>query len=112
MKAKVLMFLGLTLLLTACKANYPVAQQSGKEDMAFLLFVSPDVYAGKNVQVMVDELEPFEARVVKSVKSNRRGTQYGIATGRRKLKVVYQGKTIYKKEIFVSSQDVKQIVLP
>ena len=112
MKSKVLMFLGLVLLLAACKANYPVAQQSGKEDMAFLLFVSPGEYGGKNVQVIVDGFEPFEARVVKSVKSNRRGTQYGIATGRRKLKVVYHRKTIYQKEIFVSSQDVKKIVLP
>ena len=112
MKTKTLIFLGIALLLAACKANYPVTQQSGKEDMAFLLFVSPGEYGGKTVQVMVDELEPFEARVVKAVKSNRRGTQYGIAMGRRELKVVYQGKTIYQKEIFVSSQDVKQIVLP
>ena len=30
----------LVVLLTGCKANMPVAQQSGKEDIAYLLFVS------------------------------------------------------------------------
>ena len=35
--------------LAGCKA--PVAQQSGKEDIAYLLFVSPNTYAGKKVIV-------------------------------------------------------------
>lgn len=112
MKMKFFGILCLSLLFFACKANYPVAQQSGKEDMAFLLFVSPELCAGKKVQVTVDSAEPFEAHVVKSNKANRRGTQYGIATGRRKLTVSYQGKIVYQKEIFVSTQEVKQIVLP
>ncbi len=112
MKPRNLLALGLVLLLSACKANYPVAQQSGKEDMAFLLFVSPSRYAGRNVQVAVDDSVLFEAHVVNAKKSNRRGTRYGIATGRHKLKVTYSGETLYKKEVFVSSQEVKQIILP
>lgn len=109
---KFLMFLAVPVLLIACKANYPVAQESGKEDMAYLLFVSPKQYAGKDVQVSVDAGAPFSARVVKSRKSNRRGTQYGINTGRRKIKVTYEGQSLYQKEIFVSTQEVKQIILP
>lgn len=31
------MIAGLAALLCGCKAHYPVAQESGKEDMAYLL---------------------------------------------------------------------------
>ncbi len=109
---KFLMFFTVLALLMACKANYPVAQESGKEDMAYLLFVSSKQYAGKDVQVSVDGGAPFNARVVKSKKSNRRGTQYGINTGRRKIKVTFEGQSLYQKDIFVSTQEVKQIILP
>lgn len=109
---KILTMLAITTLLTGCKANFPVAQESGKEDMAYLLFVGQKQYGGKEVLVTIDDATPFTARVVKSKKSNRRGTQYGIATGTRDIKVTSDGKTIYQKKIFVSTQEVKQIVLP
>lgn len=106
------MMFTITTLLVGCKANFPVAQESGKEDMAYLLFVGQNQYGGKDVVVSVDNATPFTAKVVKSKKSNRRGTQYGIATGTRDIKVTSDGKTIYQKKIFVSTQEVKQIVLP
>lgn len=104
--------LAITTLLVGCKANFPVAQESGKEDMAYLLFVGQNQYGGKDVVVTIDNATPFTAKVIKSKKSNRRGTQYGIATGTRDIKVTSDGKTIYQKKIFVSTQEVKQIVLP
>ena len=100
------------LLLCCCKAHYPVAQESGKEDMAYLLFVSEKQYAGKNVLVSLDEGNTFMAKVVKGKNSNLKGTQYGISTGNRLLKVTYQGEILYQKRIFVSTQEVKQIILP
>lgn len=51
MKARLWMIIGLVALLCGCKAHYPVAQESGKEDMAYLLFTSPGEYAGKEVTV-------------------------------------------------------------
>jgi FlaG/FlaF family flagellin (archaellin) len=109
---KLLALLFLPLLLLSCKANFPVAQQSGKDDMAYLLFVSGKQYAGEKVQVSVDNAQPFTANVVKAKNANRRGTQYGIATGNRTLKVSCEGQVIYEKKIFVSTQEVKQIILP
>lgn len=100
------------ILLTGCRANFPVAQESGKEDIAYLLFVSPNQYAGKEVQVKVDNNAPFTAKVVKAKKANRRGSQYGIAVGTRTLTVSYNSKNIFQKKIFVSTQEVKQITLP
>lgn len=109
---KLLYLLALPLMLFSCKANFPVAQESGKEDMAYLLFVSSSQYVGKDVQVTVDNGQPFTARVVKAKKSNRRGTQYGIGTGTRSLTVSCDGQKLYEKKIFVSTQEVKQIILP
>lgn len=109
---KLLAIIAVLALLVSCKANYPVAQQSGKEDMAFLLFVSGNEYAGQEVQVSLDDAQPFTAKVVKQKKSLRKGTQYAVATGTRNLKVTCEGKVLYQKKVFLSTQEVKQIILP
>lgn len=100
------------LTLAACKANYPVAQQGGKEDVAFLLFVSASNQSNSEVQVTLDNGTPFTAVTVKAKKANRRGTQYSVATGRHHLVVKSQGNVLYEKEVMLSSQEVKQIMLP
>lgn len=110
MKKIVYVFAALALMMSSCKA--PVAQQGGKEDMAFLLFVSSSQYAGKDVQVTIDDGTTFNAKVVKAKKAKRGGSQYGIATGNRSIKVTSQGQVLYQKKIFVSAQEVKQIQLP
>lgn len=112
MKRLLILLFVIPLLLIGCRAHFPVAQESGKEDIAYLLFVSPKEYAGKSVFVKIDNNAPFEAKVVKSSKDNRRGSQYGIAVGTRNITVSYDGKSIYQKKIFVSTQEVKQIMLP
>lgn len=115
MKVKLfLATIAISSLLIGCKANYPVAQQSGKEDMAYLLFVGPkDVYGNgsKLVQVDVDG-NLFDAKVVKPKTANRKGTQYGVATGSRNVTVKFNGKTVYSKQLFLSSQETKIITLP
>lgn len=112
MKLKICFIAAVTLLLAACRAHQPVAQQSGIDDVAYLLFVGQHDYAGKTVQVTIDDRSPFAAKVVKAKKANRRGTQYAITTGPRTLKVTCDGQTIYQKKIFVSTGEVKQIILP
>jgi len=110
MKKTAMLFAALAFVMTGCKA--PVAQQGGKEDIAYLLFVSPSQYSGKTVQVSVDDATAFNADVVKEKKAKRKGRQYGIATGNRSIKVTSEGKVLYQKKIFVSAQEVKQILLP
>lgn len=112
MKKLITLLFVIPLLLIGCRAHLPVAQESGKEDIAYLLFVSSNEYAGKSVAVKIDNNVPFIAKVVKTLKANRRGSQYGIAVGTRNLTVSYNGKNIYQKKIFVSTQEVKQIILP
>lgn len=104
----------MVFILAGCKANYPVAQQSGKEDVAYLVFVGPLKTYGngsKSVQVDVDGTT-FDAKVVKPKTANRKGIQYGVATGRRNLTVKFNGQTIFQKQLFLSSQETKIINLP
>ena len=93
MKKVIFCMFAIASLLTGCKANFPVAQQTGKEDMAYLLFVGQKEYGGKEVQVTIDNAEPFTAKVVKSKKANRRGTQYGIGTGTKSHEEKSERKT-------------------
>jgi hypothetical protein len=115
MKTKILfLLLAVVGFMTSCKTNYPVAQQSGKEDMAFLVFVGDkDVYGNgkKTVQVTVDDTQ-FDAFVVKPKTANRKGTQYGVTPGRRNLTVRFNGQVVYQKQLFLSVQETKVINLP
>ena len=106
--------LAVVSLLIGCKTSFPVAQQTGKEDMAYLVFVGPRQTYGngsKLVQVDVDGTR-FDAKVVKPKVANRKGTQYGVATGNRHVTVMFNGKTVYSKQLFLSSQETKVITLP
>lgn len=115
MKAKILLLtMAVASILVGCKSSFPVAQQSGKEDMAYLVFVGPRQTYGngsKPVQVDVDG-KLFDAKVVKPKTANRKGIQYGVATGRRNVTVKFKGQTIYQKQLFLSSQETKIITLP
>lgn len=108
---RLILFL-IPLLLAGCKANFPVAQEGGKEDIAYLLFVSSQENKNATIDVVLDNETPFEARVVSKKKSNRRGTQYSVRTGARSIKVFRNGTVLYQKQIFLSPQEVKQIILP
>ena len=82
--------------------------------MAYLVFVGPRQTYGngsKLVQVDVDGTK-FDAKVVKPKTANRKGTQYGVATGNRQITVKFNGETIYSKRLFLSSQETKVINLP
>ena len=103
----------LVVLLTGCKANMPVAQQSGKEDIAYLLFVSQSgEYHKKDLTVSVDD-QTYTAQGIKAKTANRRGSQYTAPTGTHQLTVKNaEGKVLYSKKVFLSQQEVKTITLP
>jgi hypothetical protein len=101
------------MLLSACRAHMPVAQQSGKEDVAYLLFVSQNGdYHKKELSVTVDD-QLFTALGIRAKDANRRGSQYTAPTGTHMLIVKNaEGRTLYSKKVFLSSQEVKTITLP
>lgn len=115
MKAKILLLtMVIASILVSCKSSFPVAQQSGKEDMAYLVFVGPrQTYGNGSMPVQVDvDGKQFDAKVVKPKTANRKGVQYGVATGRRNVTVKFNGQIIYQKQLFLSSQETKIITLP
>lgn len=114
MKRKLSLILAacMAVMLTSCRVHQPVEQASGSEDIAYLLFISPNEMAGKTVSVSISGIPQFEAKVVKAKKSNRKGTTYAIPVGRKKIKVTIGARVVYEKEIFVSSQETKTITLP
>lgn len=100
------------VLLVGCKGKYPVAQQTGKDDVAFLLFESPDQYKGQTVTVTLDGKTKFQAEVIKAKKAHTHGTQYEVSTGPKDIKVEADGKVLYQKKLMLSAQEVKKITLP
>ena len=113
-KLVIMMTAFVALLLVGCKSSYPVAMQSGQEDMAYLVFVGPlDKYGNGKYPVQVDiDGTKFDAKVVKPKVANRKGYQYGVGLGNRHLKVTFKGETVYEKQIFLSTQETKVINLP
>ncbi len=114
MKTKLLFFIGfiLTITLCGCRAHYPVAQAGGMDDMAYLLFVSPQQNTKKIVMVTLDNDKTFDAKVVKAKNSKRKGTSYAVSTGKKIVKVECDGQLLYNKEVFLSPQETKMIILP
>lgn len=108
------LFAGSVLLsiMTGCRTG-TFASEYGKSDTAYISVVSSSDYAGKNVDVIVDNDTMFQVKVVRSKQSTEKhnGRLYGIGSGKRHVRIEYDGKVIYDKDIFVSSQHTKLIML-
>ncbi len=97
--------------LSSC--GMPIAQEGGKSDVAYLLFVSPEHFYNKTVDVALSSMEQgFTAEVVKEKKSLRKGKAYTVPTGAATVKVYHQGKLLYSRKLFLSTQQTKIIQLP
>lgn len=101
-----------TLLLAGCKSSIPVAQETGKADVAYLLFIRSNPKDKKVTVTLTNPQKTFTAQTVKNKTANRKGVQYQVATGTRGLIVTNEsGKVIYQTKIFLQGQEVKQINL-
>ncbi len=100
-----------TLILSSCHISTPVAQQTGKEDVSYLLFISNGNQSNYEVDVTIDDTR-FTATTVKNRKSNRKGTQYSVQPGNRNVSVSREGQVIYQRQLFLSPREVREILLP
>jgi len=87
--------LSVLVLLVACKTSYPREQQSGKEDVAFLLFVSYKQYVNKPLTVVLDGGVTFTAKAVKDRKATYKGESYAVKPGARDIIVRTQKSCSY-----------------
>ncbi|MEG1749645.1 MAG: hypothetical protein RRZ65_09135 [Tannerellaceae bacterium] len=98
------------LFLTGCKVGN-VAVSQGLSDQSYLYFVSTQKYAAP-VRVTIDGTTTFDAKVIKEGKHTVKGNTYAVATGKRRVAVSSGGKVVWEREVFLSTQETKKIILP
>lgn len=108
---KILFFLSIVVIfLTSCSGVKTLS--TGLENESFLAFIGdPDNYS-EGVEVTIDDKTPFLATVKKDYAKRPKGNVYAVSTGTHNLTVKYSNKIIFKKQIFVSAQETKKILLP
>jgi len=98
------------LMFTACTGVRTASR--GLENESFLEFVgNPDTYSG-GVEVILDDKTTFIAEVNNDNAGSVKGKVYAISTGKHIVTVTYKNNLLVKKQIFVSAQETKKIVLP
>jgi hypothetical protein len=107
---KIYIILILATILTSCGGIKTLS--TGLENEAFLEFVGkPNDYEG-GLNVAIDDKTDFVAEVNKDKSTKTKGLVYAISTGTHTVSVSYKNKLLYKKQIFISSQETKKIILP
>lgn len=107
---KIYFIVVLAIILTSCGGIKTLS--SGLENEAFLEFVGkPNDYEG-GLNVTVDDKTSFVAELNKNKSTKTKGVVYAISTGTHMVSVTYKNKLLYKKQIFISSQETKKIILP
>ena len=97
-------------LLNGCGSV--TSTSGGKADMGYLVLISNGgQYAGKSVNVFIDDKTEFTATVDKDRKFDQKRKTYAIATGSRTVKVIKDGKSIYERILVISPQETKKIIL-
>jgi hypothetical protein len=118
-KQIVLLTIGL-LLFAGCKVGEgSLSTARGLENESFLEFVAPISKYEGGVHVDIDGKTSFTAKVHSESEGNGlrpradrfKGEVYAISTGTHTITVSYDNKIIYKKQIFVSAQETRKIVL-
>jgi hypothetical protein len=109
MKTLTYLLLASFIILTSCGGIK--TKTTGLENEAFLEFVGPVKSYPGGVDVTIDNNINFKATVNKDKVGNMKGEVYAISTGAHTLKVSYNGKVLYEKQIFVAAQETKNIVL-
>lgn len=98
------------VLITSCTGVKTLS--TGLENESFLEFVGkPSNYSG-GVDVNIDDKTTFKAEVNKDQADRPKGKVYAISTGTHMVTVSYNSNVIFKKQIFVSAQETKKIMLP
>lgn len=85
---------------------------SGLENESFLEFIGEPRKYPDGVSVTIDDKSAFTAEINKGVVGRQRGNVYAISTGVHLLTVSYRDNVIYRKQLFVSAQETKKIILP
>ena len=112
MKIKLFLLFFSVVMLSACSVGR-TTETRGLENEAYLQFVrgTSDKYRD-GVHVFVDDNAPFKTKVNKIKATTVKGDTYVIKSGKRHLKVIYEERVVYEKDIILSTQETRRIELP
>jgi hypothetical protein len=111
MKKYLLVLCILPLILCGCRVGR-TTEVRGYENESYLQFVQGQQKYPEGVEVFVDDLPSFVAKVNKMNDRKVKGNVYTVKSGTRYLKVVYEGEVLFEKQVILSSQQTRQIQLP
>ncbi len=99
--------IGICVLFSNCTGVKSTS--SGIKSEAYVVLIgNKSTY--NDVKLQIDDNEPIEAEVTKESKRPK-GNLYAISTGKHVIRVFNGDELIYQKQIFVSSQETKKIIL-
>jgi len=119
MKKLLFLFIACLLVMSGCKVG-GISTSRSLENESYLEFVGTAKNYKGGVDVNIDDKTTFKAKVHNQQrkddyfpdKNRLKGEVYAIPTGTHTVTVSYNGKVIYKKQIFVSAQENVIIELP
>ena len=85
---------------------------TGLENEAFIEIIGKPSDYKDGVDITLDDKNTFKGKVNKNHADRPKGEVYAISTGNHTITVSYDSKVLFKKQIFVSSQETKKIILP
>lgn len=97
------------LLITACTGVRSAS--GGLENEAFLNFVGEPKKYPNDLTVNIDDKITFSARVNKQ-NQILKGNIYSILPGKHIISVSHNNQVIYRKQLFISAQETRNIILP
>ena len=112
MKKYVLLLLVIfSFIFTGCKVGSTTGSR-GLENESYLQFVQGQEKYNEGVNVFIDNIAPFKAKVDKVNSRTVKGNVYTVKSGTRHLRVEYKGQVLYEKDVVLSTQETRQIQLP
>jgi hypothetical protein len=108
---KYILLLIFSVVLFGCKVGR-TAESRGLENESYLQFVQGQQEYPEGVEVFIDDLPVFTAKVNKVNDRTVKGDAYTVKSGTRHLKVVYKTEILFEKKVILSSQQTRRIQLP
>jgi hypothetical protein len=107
------LFIAITaFIFIACSVGN-ISKSGGMDNQGYLQFIQSGSAAYKDgVTVVIDDNPAFTAKVDEDKKFQVKGNTYVVKPGTRHIKVSYQGKILYEKNVIIAMQETKQINLP
>jgi hypothetical protein len=116
MKHSVIILATILFAATSCKVG-SISTTAGQENESYLEFIGTAENYPEGVDVNIDGKTTFKAKVhngknsATPVADRLKGENYAISPGTHTITVTHNGTVIYKKQIFVSTQETKKITL-